>query len=186
MAYLSLSRSSSFHSNTTRLTMMSSATGTTSSHAATANAAGALESDVVLVHSPPSSSISSKWTRAALLVLIAILAIIAVSITVGVNTDRKVMPDPPVPVAQSAVQEAEPVKEDNNSSSTIPTESPKADEAPKPAPTLDPSKKENNNLKTMMPTVGATVTVSTETSSPPTGSDRSDRRSLIRSPTWRG
>ncbi|KAK1743525.1 hypothetical protein QTG54_006146 [Skeletonema marinoi] len=143
-----------------------------------ANGAGDLESDVIVFH-PQSSSISSKkWSRIAVVMMIAILAVI-IAVSIAVSTDNEVMPDPPM--ARSAVQEAKPVKEGS------PTEGPKADApqlAPTPAPT--PPTKEDNLKKTMIPTYGLTVTVSTEISAPPTVGDRGDRRSMIQSPTWRG
>jgi hypothetical protein len=143
-----------------------------------ANGAGDLESDVTVVFHPQSSSISSKkWSRIAVIMMIAILAVI-IAVSIAVSTDNEVMPDPPM--ARSAVQEAKPVKEGS------PTEGPEVDApqlAPTPAPT--PPKKEDKS-KTMIPTYGLTATVSTEISAPPTVGDRGDRRSMIQSPTWRG
>mmetsp|Transcript_21664 Transcript_21664/g.35735 ORF Transcript_21664/g.35735 Transcript_21664/m.35735 type:complete len:147 (-) Transcript_21664:157-597(-) len=135
-----------------------------------ANAAD-LEGDIVIFHSPASSiSERKKFTRLALIILIAILAAIAVGIAVG--TGNEVMADPPV--SRSSVQEATLVEEVG----------PTVVDAPKPAPA--PAPKEEDNLMTNSPTWGGTVTVSTETSSPPTVSDREDRRSMVQSPTWRG
>eukprot|EP00984_Skeletonema_dohrnii_P031673 scaffold24473_cov148-Skeletonema_dohrnii-CCMP3373.AAC.2 len=141
-----------------------------------ANGAGDLESDVIVFHHQSSSITSKKWSRIAVIMMIAILAVI-IAVSIAVSTDNEVMPDPPM--ARSAVQEAKPVEEGS------PTEGPKADApqlAPTPAPT--PPKKEDN-LKTMIPTYGLTATVSTEISAPPTVGDRGDRRSMIQSPTWR-
>jgi len=157
----------------TRIATMSSAMGTTPTNAA--NAAGNLESN------GPTSLTSKKWARSALLILIALLAIVAVSIAVGVDNDRKIVPDPPV--TQAVAQEAKPVKEKD--SSTISTEGPKAVPSPKPSPKPAPPKKEGNG-KTMIPTMGLTATVSTEITSSATVPDRGDRRSMIQSPTWRG
>ena len=132
-----------------------------------------LESDVVVFHTP-SAGRSKKGL--VLVLLIAILAAIAIGIAVG--TDNDVTADPPA-IRTTAIQEATPVEQDQ-----IPKEVVNVD-APKPAP----PKKED--VATMTPTYtsshGGTVTVSTETSSPPTVPDRDDRRSMmIKSPTWRG
>ena len=139
---------------------------------AAANGAADLESDVVVFHTP-SAGRSKKGLM--LVLLIAILAAIAVGIAVG--TDNDVTADPPA-TRTTAIQEATPVEQDQ-----VPKEV--VVDAPKPAP----PKKED--VTTMTPTYtsshGGTVTVSTETSSPPTVPDRDDRRSLmIKSPTWRG
>ena len=150
---------------------MSSAmeTATNSNRATTAAGTLDLESDIELIHSPSASaSTSKKWARPALVLLIAILAIIAVSIAVSVNTDRKITPYPPA--TQASAQEAKPVNGTG----------PKAT-APTPAPT-----KMKQKLKTMIPTAGLTATVSAEVTSAATVPDRGDQRSMIQSPTWPG
>ena len=129
-----------------------------------------LESDIVVFHRPESSR--KNYTRLALVLLIALLAAIAVGI--AVSADNGVMSDPPA--SRASVQEAKPFEEGD--SPTVGQGSIVVD-APAPAPAPD-------NLMTLHPSSGGTVTVSTETSSPPTVSDRDDRRSMIQSPTLRG
>ena len=141
---------------------------------AAANGAADLESDVVVFHTPS----AGRSKKGLVLVLLAILAAIAVGIAVG--TDNDVIADPPA-TRTTAIQEATPVEQDQ-----VPKEV--VVDAPKPAP---PKKEDAVTMKTAQPTYtsshGGTVTVSTETSSPPTVPDRDDRRSLmIKSPTWRG
>ena len=155
--------------------------------AATSNvfAAKAGNESVIVHHLPttsaPSTPVKSKSrTRAAIILLLAILAIVAVSVAVTNNSTSggQAIPDPPATRSEVFEQEvkAAAVKKDDI---------PEAAEAPKPAPKAKPPKKQDNML-TMIPTSGLTATVSTEVSSPPTVSDRSDRRNMIQSPTWRG
>ena len=136
-----------------------------------ANGAADLEGDVVVFHTPS----AGRSKKGLVLVLLAILAAIAVGIAVG--TDNDVIADPPA-TRTTAIQEATPVEQDQGPKEVVVVD------APKPAP----PKKED--VATITPTYtsshGGTVTVSTETSSPPTVPDRDDRRNMIKSPTWRG
>ncbi len=149
--------------------------------------AASVGSDVVF-HSP-SSSISSKKKIAAVL-MIAILAAIAVAVSIAASGDREFTVDPPVTRAEVQEQEQEaktfqeqelkPVQVQEDTA----TQGPKAVDAPKPAPKPNPPEKEDKNANTMIPTGGMTTTVSTEISAPPTVAGRVDRRSMIQSPTW--
>lgn len=128
----------------------------------------------------PSSSVSSK-KKIAVVTTIVILAAVAVAVSVAASGDREVTMDPPVKEKKTfEEQELKPVQVQEDT----PTRGPKPVDTPKPTPKPTPSKEEDNNANTMIPTGGATTTVSTEISGPPTVDDRVDRRNMIQSPTW--
>jgi hypothetical protein len=118
-----------------------------------------LESDVIVYSTGPTAS-SRRWTRPAL--LIAILAIIVVSIAVGVSSNRANAPNGQV-----------------SSSTTLAD----MEEANQPAPAPVP---EAFSPTTPFPTDGGTVTVSFEVTSGSTPSVRYNGTNTIASPTWRG
>lgn len=147
-----------------------------------------LESDVVIYHNPSSAYIPSKRWAARAAVLVTIIAIIVLGVAIGVsNKDGNVTKDPPVVKAAAPWDEAEPIIQQTTIEESPKVEAPKS-APPKPVPKPVPPKMNNNHLTTLSPSFGSTSTVSTDASSPPTGSGRGgdERRKMIQSPTWRG
>jgi hypothetical protein len=122
-----------------------------------------------------------KWARVGIMMAVALM--IALAIAIGVNNGQK-RGDGTPPTLSATQAEPEEV--------TLPQiiqkdENPQLDvDAPKPAPL---PQQQQTLVPTSALTNGATVTVSIETTAPPTISDRSssdgDRR-MIQSPTWNG
>ena len=121
-----------------------------------------------------------KWARVGIMIAVALM--IALAIAIGVNRNGQTGDGtPPTLSATQAGPEELPqiIPKDENPQLVV--------DAPKPAPL--PQQQQATFAPTSALTNGATVTVSIETTAPPTISDRSssdgDRR-MIQSPTWNG
>ena len=122
-----------------------------------------------------------KWARIGIMVAVALM--IALAIAIGVNNGQRGNGTPPtLSATQVGSEEVTPpqiIQKDENPQLVV--------DSPKPAPL--PQQQQATWAPTSALTNGATVTVSIETTAPPTISDRSssegDRR-MIQSPTWNG
>lgn len=127
-----------------------------------------------------SSKSYKRWARIGVMMAVALM--IALAIAIGVNNGQKRGDGTPptLSATQAGSEEVTPpqiIEKDENPQLVV--------DAPKPAPLPQ----QQTLVPTSAVTGGATVTVSIETTAPPTISDRSssdgDRR-MIQSPTWNG
>ena len=121
-----------------------------------------------------------KWARVGIMMAVALM--IALAIAIGVNNGQKRGDGTPPTLSATQVgsEEVTPpqiIQKNENPQLVV--------DSPKPAPLPQ----QQTLVPTSAVTNGATVTVSIETTAPPTISDRSssdgDRR-MIQSPTWNG
>ena len=127
-----------------------------------------------------------KWARVGIMMAVALMIALAIAIGVNNGQTRGDGTPPTLSATQAGSEEVTPpqiIEKDENPQLVV--------DSPKPSPL--PQQQQQQQQQTLVPTSavtdGATVTVSIETTAPPTISDRSssdgDRR-MIQSPTWNG
>lgn len=121
-----------------------------------------------------------RWARIGVIMAVALMIALAIAIGVNNGQTRGDGTPPTLSATQAGSEEVTPpqiIEKDENPQLVV--------DPPKPAPLPQ----QQTLVPTSAVTGGATVTVSIETTAPPTISDRSssdgDRR-MIQSPTWNG